>query len=136
MKDNDNISSQDYDSTGKPKAREDPNSPGEEPDPLELRKLSLTYDYLLFKIRDHIKTLTDQTYAAVLQRQELISKDYLEDQLQLSKQYKDIEELIRTCDDLEAEFMKIDQLEMFIEGFKERLGILERRLDTIRTENI
>ncbi|KAI3403918.1 hypothetical protein KGF56_003348 [Candida oxycetoniae] len=99
----------------------------DEPDPLELRKLSLSYDYMMYKIKDYIKTLMDQTYESVLQKQTLINQDYFENQLQLSRQYREIEQLIKSCNDLELEFMKIDQLEIFVKDFKQRLDLIEAK---------
>ncbi|EDK43349.1 hypothetical protein LELG_01527 [Lodderomyces elongisporus NRRL YB-4239] len=107
--------------------------PADEPDPLELKKLSLSYDYLTYKIKDHIKTLTDQTYAAVLEKQELINKDYIEGQLDLSQKYEQISQLIQTCNDLELDFMKIDQLEIFVEDFAKRLDVLEAQFSDLST---
>ncbi|KAI5961994.1 hypothetical protein KGF57_001534 [Candida theae] len=101
--------------------------PSQETDPLELHKLSLSYDYLMFKIKDYIKTLTDQTYDSVLRKQNLINDDYFEKQLNLSRQYEDIDKLLKTCNELEQEFMKIDQLEMFVRDFKQRLDAIEKR---------
>ncbi|KAG5421978.1 hypothetical protein I9W82_001071 [Candida metapsilosis] len=98
----------------------------QETDPLELHKLSLSYDYLMFKIKDYIKTLTDQTYDSVLQKHDYIKHDYFERQLNLPQQYKEIDKLLKTCDDIEREFMKIDQLEMFVNDFKQRLDAIER----------
>ena len=98
----------------------------QETDPLELHKLSLSYDYLMFKIKDYIKTLTDQTYDSVLQKHDYIKHDYFERQLNLPQQYKEIDKLLKTCDDIEQEFMKIDQLEMFVNDFKQRLDVIER----------
>ncbi|KAI5961723.1 hypothetical protein CANMA_003700 [Candida margitis] len=100
--------------------------PSQETDPLELHKLALSYDYLMFKIKDYIKILTDQTYTSVLLKQDQISQDYLERQLNLPQQYEEIDKLLKTCTDLEQEFMKIDQLEMFVHDFKQRLDAIER----------
>ncbi|CCG22664.1 hypothetical protein CORT_0B09600 [Candida orthopsilosis Co 90-125] len=100
--------------------------PVQEADPLELHKLSLSYDYLMFKIKDYIKTLTDQTYESVLQKQDHINHDYFENQLNLPIQYEEIDKLLKTCNELEQEFMKIDQLEMFAHDFKQRLDAIEK----------
>ncbi|KAL6453625.1 CLN1 Biogenesis of lysosome-related organelles complex 1 subunit CNL1 [Candida maltosa Xu316] len=110
---------------------EEANPPGsptpsnDDPDPLELRKLSLSYDYLMYKIKDYISTLTEQTYQAVVSKQYQINQEYFNDQLKLFDEYENIEQLLKTVNSLEMEFLKLDQLEVFIEDFKDRLNILE-----------
>ncbi|RCK55881.1 Biogenesis of lysosome-related organelles complex 1 subunit CNL1 [Candida viswanathii] len=96
-----------------------------DPDPLELRKLSLSYDYLMYKINDYINTLTEQTYQSILSKQYQINQEYLNDQLNLFDSYDKIEDLIKTVNNLEMEFLKLDQLEEFILDFKQRLSVLE-----------
>ena len=46
-----------------------PTPSNDDPDPLELKKLSLNYDYLMYKIKDYINTLTEQTYQSILSKQ-------------------------------------------------------------------
>lgn len=103
-----------------------PRVQSQDTDPLELHKLSLSYDYLTFKIKDYIRTLTDQTYESVVQKQDRINHDYFDKQLNLPQQYEEIDKLLRTCNDLEQEFMKIDQLEIFVHDFKQRLDAIEK----------
>lgn len=97
----------------------------EDADPLELRKLSLSYDYLVYKINDHISTLAETTYQSVLQKQHMIEHDYFHDQLRLHDELAALDALAASSKDLELEFMKLDQLHMFIEQFKERVAELE-----------
>ncbi|RCK60633.1 Biogenesis of lysosome-related organelles complex 1 subunit CNL1 [Candida viswanathii] len=107
---------------------DEPTSPApsnSDPDPLELRKLSLSYDYLMYKINDYINTLTEQTYQSILSKQYQINQEYLNDQLNLFDNYDKIEDLIKTVNNLEMEFLKLDQLEEFILDFKQRLNVLE-----------
>ncbi|KAI5955672.1 hypothetical protein KGF54_001174 [Candida jiufengensis] len=119
---NQNIPTNDQsNSSHSPTQSTDPDS-----DPLELHQLSLSYDYLIYKIKDYIKTLTDQTYTSIVQKQNSINNDYFE-KLKLSKQYDNIDNLLKKCNDLELEFMKIDQLVIFVEEFKQRLDIIESR---------
>ena len=95
-------------------------------DPLELHKLSLSYDYLIYKINDHIALLSETTHQSILRKQELITTDYLQDQLQLAKEFKEIDEILEKCRNLELDFLKLDQLGGFIGEFKERVTQLER----------
>ncbi|KAI5961193.1 uncharacterized protein KGF55_004118 [Candida pseudojiufengensis] len=110
-----------------PQERSQDTDPISESDPLELHQLSLSYDYLMYKIKDYIKTLTDQTYTSILQKQRYINEDYFEKQLKLSTQYEKIDELMKKCNELELEFSKIDQLVLFVEEFNHRLDAIESR---------
>lgn len=104
-----------------PQSHEDDSS-----DPLELHKLSLSYDYLIYKINDHVALLSETTHQSILRKQELITTDYLQDQLQLAKEFKEIDEILEKCRNLELDFLKLDQLGGFIGEFKERVTQLER----------
>lgn len=95
-------------------------------DPLELHKLALSYDYLIYKINDHIATLSETTHQSILRKQHLISNDYLQDQLHLTDELKEIDDIMAQCKTLELEFLKLDQLNGFITQFKERVAELER----------
>ncbi|KAG7661313.1 uncharacterized protein J8A68_005205 [[Candida] subhashii] len=96
-----------------------------DPDPLELRQLAVSYDYLIYKIGDHMQTLMETTYASILNKQDLINSEYFDKQLQLSKQFEQIDRMLEPCNKLELEFLKLDQLGMFIADFKQRLNVLE-----------
>lgn len=117
-----------------PNEDEGPVSPvpsNSDPDPLELRKLSLSYDYLMYKISDYINTLTEQTYQAVLSKQYQINQEYLNDQLKLFDNYEKIDDLLKMVNNLEMEFLKLDQLDQFILDFKQRLNVLEYEFDKL-----
>lgn len=119
-------------STSSPQKDNTPPSPtpsNDDPDPLELKKLSLNYDYLMYKIKDYINTLTEQTYQSILSKQYQINQEYLHDQLNLFDNYETIDEMLKTISQLEMEFLKLDQLEVFIEDFKQRLNVLEHEFD-------
>ncbi|CAI5757595.1 unnamed protein product [Candida verbasci] len=103
----------------------------EDADPLELRQLSLSYDYLMYKIKDHIQQLTDQTYESIKQKQQIIFTDYFENQLKLSNNYKEIDDMLKICNQLESEFLKLDQLELFINDFKLRIDNLEKEFERL-----
>lgn len=101
--------------------------PTEEEDPLGLKELALNYDYLIYKMNDHMNNLSEQTYTAVKEKEVLVN-EYLEKKLQLDKEMKEIDLILKKCEQLELEFMKLDQLSSFIEGFKNRLDTIESQL--------
>lgn len=96
-------------------------------DPLDLKKLSLSYDFLVFKIQDHLANLTERTYECIISKKDFVYDDYLGKQLGLQSKIKEVEDLLNECSKIESEFKKIEQLETFVEDFKTRLDILERR---------
>lgn len=103
----------------------------EDDDPLHLKQLALNYDYLIYKINDHISTLSEQTYQSVSNKQILIKQNYLQDQLGLDKEMNNINQLIDQCNDLESNFMKLNQLETFVNDFKSRLQYLEEEFSKL-----
>lgn len=85
----------------------------------------------MYKIKDYINTLTEQTYQSILSKQYQINQEYLHDQLNLFDNYETIDEMLKTISQLEMEFLKLDQLEVFIEDFKQRLNVLEHEFDKL-----
>jgi hypothetical protein len=100
-------------------------------DPLELHKLLLSFDYLMFKIKDDIANLTDQTYRSIIQKQKLIDEDYLQDQLHLQQELEYCDLLLRKCDQLETDFSKLQQLYLFVDSFKICLARLETEFEQL-----
>lgn len=94
-------------------------------DPLGLKQLALHYDYLIYRINDHIAGLSQDTYEAVSTKERAVTQEYLGDQLQLAQQLEDVDVLLQKCSELELEFMKVDQLKVFVGDFKERVLQLE-----------
>lgn len=100
-------------------------------DPLELKDLAVEYDYLMYKINDHIANLAEITYQSVTTKRKLIDEEYFDQQLHLDEQLEDADRLIDKCKELELLFMKLDQLYMFVGDFKTRLSTLEREFSQI-----
>lgn len=94
-------------------------------DPLVLKNLAVNFDYLMYKINDHISNLSEKTFNAVNAKQDFVNSEYLQKQLNLEKEINEIDLIISKCNDLELDFMKLDQLYLFVEDFKSRLNSLE-----------
>lgn len=94
-------------------------------DPLELRQLAVSLDYLLYRIKDRVAVLVEQTETAVVEKQRAISEDYLGGQLAVDDTMEAIGRLEERCDELEADFAKLDQLYGFVNDFVDRLRKLE-----------
>lgn len=100
-------------------------------DPLGLKELAIRYDYLMFKIQDRISSLADQTYQSVLAKQTAIEDNYFKEQLNLDSKIDEINKVVDSCNELELEFMKLEQIEGFINDFKQRLVGLEREYNKL-----
>lgn len=100
-------------------------------DPLRIKDLAVSYDYLMYKIHDHIALLLETTFSLVESKQRLIEQDYFQQQLQLDKNIADAQALLDQCDDLELQFMKLDQLYLFVDDFKDRVARLEKEFDAL-----
>lgn len=98
----------------------------EDDDPLELKDLAVKFDYLMFRINDHLAALADATWRSVEAKRTLIEEDYFGRQLQLDAELARADAVVAECTQLEAMFMKLDQLYTFVGEFKARLAALER----------
>lgn len=104
---------------------------GVDDDPLEIKDLSVKYDYLIYKINDHIATLAEITHQSVTTKRKLIDEQYFDHQLRLDDQLKDADRLLQECTKLETLFMKLDQLYMFVGDFKKRITVLEQEFEQL-----
>jgi len=100
-------------------------------DPLEIKDLAVKYDYLIYKINDHIANLADITHQSVSNKRKLIDEEYFDQQLHLDEQLADADRLIDECKELETLFMKLDQLYMFVGDFKQRVATLEQEFSLL-----
>lgn len=98
----------------------------DEEDPLGLKELALNYDYSIYKINDYINNLSEMTFDSVSKKDKLIKQEYFHEQLNLTEELDQVDKLVQKCNDIELEFMKIDQLQMFINDFKLRLSAIEQ----------
>lgn len=96
-------------------------------DPLKIKDLAVQYDYLMFKISDHISNLADLTYRSVISKQQLIEQDYFAEQLDLEKELEESDTIMEECKKLETVYSKLDQLYLFVDEFKIRLTNLEEK---------
>lgn len=94
-------------------------------DPLEIKQLAVAFDYLMYKIHDRVAGLCDETFEAVNGKNKWINEEYLAKQLDISGQIAEIDLLMRACDAVENQFMRLEQLELFVADFRRRLARIE-----------
>lgn len=109
----------------------EPSDPQVSDDPLNIKDLCLKYDYLMFKIKDHIQGLSESTYDALLHKKSLIDT-FLTDELAIDQEMAHADELLAQCDTVEAQFMKLDQISEFVSEFKIRVLALEESVASLR----
>lgn len=94
-------------------------------DPLEIKKLAVSFDYLMYKIKDRVTSLAERTFEAVSAKHQWINSDYLGKQLDVSGQLEEIDGILQACDAVENQFMRLEQLELFVADFGRRIAKLE-----------
>lgn len=99
----------------------------ESDDPLQLKDLAVKFEYLMFKVKDHMSGLADATEEAVKLKASRVEEEYLRDQLDLGRHMADADRLLGLCRDLDSHFMKLKELYNFAEDFKTRTAALEER---------
>lgn len=92
-------------------------------DPLELRKLAVAYEYLLFKIDGRVSDLAALTKEAVDARG-LYAENVIK-ALDIDKAIERLDCLINSCRKLESELLKIQQWKLFVADFDARISALE-----------
>lgn len=93
----------------------------EEDDPLGVKKLALSFDYLMYKISEKMETLSRQTEASVISRKDEADQDLIE----VEQSMENLRELMMKCDDLDNDFTRIEQISVIVADFKQRVKALE-----------
>lgn len=94
----------------------------EEDDPLGVKRLALSFDYLLYKIQDRVTQLAEQTHLSV----ERTVGDAEEQLVLVEESITRLRALTRTCDEIETEFLGVEQIGVIVREFTNRLDALER----------
>lgn len=102
-------------------------------DPLELRRLAVSFDYLVFKIKDRIAALVEDTERAVVLKEQAVEEEYLGRRLAIGDRMEQIDELVSRCDELEAEFARLEQLYAFVDDFKARVAALKQGFASVKS---
>lgn len=95
------------------------NSGSTNEDPLGIDKLSVDYDYLLYKISDYVTSIQMETTAICRRQNELVTEDIVEGVIE--KNIEGFSEVLKKCEELENHFDMLDQIAQISESFKMRL---------------
>lgn len=89
-------------------------------DPLRIDKLTIDYDYLLYKINDYVASIQLET-TAICRRQNELIREQIIDQV-MEKNIEGLESILKKCEELENHFDMLDQIAVISENFKVRLA--------------
>lgn len=88
-------------------------------DPLGIDKLTIDYDYLLYKINDYVTSIQLETTAICKRQNELITGQIIEQVVE--KNIEGLKNILNKCQELENHFDMLDQIAAISETFKVRL---------------
>lgn len=86
---------------------------------LGIDKLSIDYDYLIFKINDYISSIQLQTKEICQRQNELISEGIIKNVI--NENILKFKVLLESCEELENNFDMLDQIQIISESFAQRL---------------
>lgn len=105
-------------------------SPGAGSDPLGINRLSVDYDYLMYKINDYVQSIQIQTNELCKQQATLVQEGVIEGVI--DKNVAGFKELLEKCSELNNYFDMLEQISMIAEMNKERLAAIYSDLRTIQ----
>ncbi|ODV98383.1 hypothetical protein PACTADRAFT_31778 [Pachysolen tannophilus NRRL Y-2460] len=95
-----------------------------EDDPLGVKQLALNFDYLMYKISDRVKSLSEQTEDSITFQKNNYESDVARINMNLLK----LNRLLKDCQELMNEFNKIGQIGLIAQDFKKRIIEIEKKL--------
>ncbi|OWB72217.1 hypothetical protein B5S31_g1924 [[Candida] boidinii] len=96
----------------------------ESDDPLNVKELALSFDYLTYKIQDRVKTLSENIEVNL----SFSKSNYEMEIFKITENLENVKMLIRECDSLNDEFSKLEQINLISRDFVSRLTKLDKRL--------
>lgn len=90
-------------------------------DPLNIKELTVNFDYLIYKINDRIKTLSEKAQASTTRLKENAELTILE----IDKLIQHYYEISKVLDGINNDFNKIKQINIIISEFVPRIRALE-----------
>lgn len=88
-------------------------------DPLGIDKLSVDYDYLIYRIQDYVESIGLETTRICERQNKLITEDIVAQEIDHNIQ--EFKRLLEKCDALENHFDMLNEIAIITESFKERL---------------
>lgn len=107
---------------------EEPVLQEEDDDPLGVKQLSLNFEYLMYKINDRVKTLSEQTEEVITNQHVKYSKDIDK----IDHDINCIDTLTKKYQLIMTEFVKLEQLAYIVKDFDSRLASIETKVKKLK----
>lgn len=107
--------------SGSPMSDEPENVASEEEpcDPFKIDRLTVHYDYLLYKIQDYVSSIHLHTTEICKRQNELVTKEVIEGII--DENIAELQKLLVQCEELESSFDMLDQIDVIVQTFKQRI---------------
>ncbi|QLQ80727.1 hypothetical protein HG537_0E00800 [Torulaspora globosa] len=89
-------------------------------DPLGIDKLTIDYDYLVYRIQEYVASIQLET-TAICRRQNELIREQIVDQV-VEKNIDGLNSILGKCQELENHFEMLEQIAVISESFKMRLA--------------
>ncbi|GCE98871.1 cyclin cln1 [Zygosaccharomyces mellis] len=93
-------------------------------DSFGIDRLSMDYDYLLYKISDYVSSIEFQTNEICKRQNVLITENIVNGIV--DENIENFKEIVTKCEKLENYFDMLDQINMITENFKTRITLVAR----------
>ncbi|SCV06127.1 LANO_0H22694g1_1 [Lachancea nothofagi CBS 11611] len=88
-------------------------------DPFRIDQLCVDYDYLLYKIQDYVSSIQLKTIEICEQQNRIIEEGILKEIIDVN--VCGLQEVLLKCEELEAHFDMLDQIDVIAQSFGPRL---------------
>ncbi|SCU93134.1 LAMI_0E13344g1_1 [Lachancea mirantina] len=88
-------------------------------DPFGIDRLSVHYDYLLYRIQDYVSSIHLQTTNVCRRQNELVEQGIIGEVI--DGNIEQMQKVLRQCEELENEFDKLDQIDQIVQSFHDRI---------------
>ncbi|CUS21797.1 LAQU0S04e01002g1_1 [Lachancea quebecensis] len=93
-------------------------------DPFGIDRLSVDYDYLLYRIQDHVTSIQLSTTEICRQQNQLVEQGIIKDAIDVN--IEEMHRMLQKCEELEAHFDMLDQIDGIVQAFRPRLDAIVR----------
>ncbi|AGO12582.1 AaceriAER242Cp [[Ashbya] aceris (nom. inval.)] len=99
-------------------------------DPFRVDQLILDYDYLLYRIKDHVASIHLATTEVCRKQNQLVCSGIVEEII--DNNIKNVRELLAKCKELEAYFEQLNAIDGIVSTFHERMDEIVKQYRDIK----
>lgn len=97
---------------------------------LGINKLILDYDYLIYKINDYVQSIQLRTNLLCKEQNRLIETEIIGGLIDSNINH--LNYISKKCDELETHFDMMDQIDLIVQSFKNRLQCVKYEYDDLK----